>query len=164
MAFEPGDRVVLPPYGIGVISGTCQRPVGDATHAYYELQFAHTASRAYVPVAAPQSAGLRAALIESDLPELLSRLQHSNLNLPKQWAARQRMVAEIIASGRPLDLAVLACELRRWNMERGLPDLDRQAFRQAIKLLEQEVSGLTDHNAQAIQHFLERAWNENPHN
>lgn len=164
MAFEPGDRVVLPPYGVGVVSGTCQRPLGDATHVYYELQFTHTASRAYVPVAAPQSAGLRAALTESDLPELLTRLQDSSLDLPKQWAARQRVVTEIIASGRPLELAVLTCELRRWNIERGLPDLDRQAFRQAIKLLEQEVSGLTSHNAQAIQHFLDRAWNENPHN
>ncbi|CAM4067018.1 CarD family transcriptional regulator [Deinococcus frigens] len=164
MAFEPGDRVVLPPYGIDVISGTCQRPVGQQTHAYYELQFAHTASRAYVPVAAPQNAGMRAALTESDLPELLAQLQDSSLDLPRQWAARQRLVTEIIASGRPLELAVLTCELRRWNIKRGLPDLDRQAFRRAIKLLEQEVGGLTDQNARAVQHFLDRAWNENPHN
>lgn len=163
MTFEPGDRVVLPPYGIGTISRTCHRPVGETTHAYYELQFAHTASRAYVPVAAPQSAGMRAALTEHDLPELLNQLQDSHLDLPRQWAARQRLVTEILASGKPLELAVLTCELRRWNVERGLPDLDRQAFRQAIKLLEQEISDLEDHNAQAVHRLLERAWSENPH-
>ncbi|GGO24378.1 CarD family transcriptional regulator [Deinococcus humi] len=162
--FAPGDRVVLPPYGLGMIRGTCQRPVGEATHEYYEIQFSHTASRAYVPVAAPQSAGMRAALTENDLPELLARLQDSTLDLPHQWAARQRLVTEMLASGNPLELAVLTCKLRHWNVERGLPDLDRQAFRRAIKLLEQEVSGLADHNAVQVQRFLERAWNENPHN
>ena len=164
MAFDAGDRVVLPPYGIGVVHGTCQRPIGEETHAYYELEFTHTASRAYVPVAAPQDAGMRAALTEDDLPELLVQLQGSTLDLPRQWAARQRLVSEIIASGKPLELAVLTCELRRWNVERGLPDLDRQAFRRAIKLLEQEVSGLADQNARAVRQLLDRAWNETPQN
>ena len=161
--YATGDRVVLPPYGLGVISGTCQRPVGTVTHDYYELQFTHTASRAYVPVAAPHSAGMRPALTERDLPELLSQLQNSSLNLPHQWAARQRLVAEILAAGQPLELAVLTCELRRWNTERGLPDLDRQAFRRAIKLLEQEVSGLEDLNARKVQQLLDCAWHEHPH-
>ncbi|GGL93852.1 transcriptional regulator [Deinococcus aerolatus] len=163
MVYVTGDRVVLPPYGLGVISGTCQRPVGTVTHDYYELQFTHTASRAYVPVAAPHSAGMRPALTERDLPELLSQLQNSSLTLPHQWAARQRLVAEILAGGQPLELAVLTCELRRWNTERGLPDLDRQAFRRAIRLLEQEVSGLEDHNARKVQQLLDLAWHENPH-
>lgn len=162
VAFTQGDRVVLPPYGLGVISGTCRRPVGENSYEYYEIQFAHTASRAYVPVAAPQSAGMRAALTENDLPELLAQLQGSTLKLPPQWAARQRLVAEILAGSNPLELAVLTCELRRWNTERGLPDLDRQAFRRAIKLLEQEVSGLENDDAQMVQQFLERAWHETP--
>ncbi|MFC6666254.1 hypothetical protein ACFP9V_13485 [Deinococcus radiopugnans] len=113
-------------------------------------------------MAAPQSAGMRAALTENDLPELLAQLQGSTLKLPPQWAARQRLVAEILAGGNPLELAVLTCELRRWNTERGLPDLDRQAFRRAIKLLEQEVSGLENDDAQMVQQFLERAWHETP--
>lgn len=160
--YAHGDRVVLPPYGLGVISGTCERPVGEQTHTYYELQFTHTASRAYVPVAAPHSAGMRPALCEGDMPELLAHLQDSTLDLPPQWAARQRVVAEILAGGQPLELAVLTCELRRWNTGRGLPDLDRQAFRRAIKLLEQEVSGLEDHNARMVQQLLDVAWHEQP--
>jgi CarD family transcriptional regulator len=162
MAFEIGERVVLPPYGLGVVSGTCQRPLDGENQTYYELCFSHTASRAYVPVAAPEGAGMRAALTEDELPELLAQLQTSTLDLPRQWAARQRLVAEIIAGGNPFELAVLTCELRRWNIERGLPDLDRQALRRAIKLLEQEVSGLNDHNAQHVKQLLDRIWHEAP--
>ncbi|WP_412026973.1 CarD family transcriptional regulator [Deinococcus yunweiensis] len=161
-AFQPGDRVVLPPYGIGVVQGTCQRPVGGHDQAYYQVTFANTSSRAYVPVAAPEGAGLRAALTAGDMPALLASLSSSTLNLPRQWAARHRRVAEILASGDPFELAVLTCELRRWNVQRGLPDLDRQALRRAIRLLEQEVSGLQDGEAERVQQLLVTAWNESP--
>lgn len=162
-SFQPGDRVVLPPYGIGVVCGTCQRPVAGESHAYYQIEFPNTASRAFVPVDAPQVAGMRAALTTADMPHLLKRLQISQeLNLPRQWAARHRRVTEILVGADPYELATLTCELRRWNIERGLPDLDRQAFRRAIRLLEQEVRGLEDQCAQDVQQLLDHAWNETP--
>ncbi|THF86014.1 CarD family transcriptional regulator [Deinococcus sp. KSM4-11] len=161
-AFQPGDRVVLPPYGIGVVQGTCQRPVGGQEQAYYQVAFANTSSRAYVPVAAPAGTGLRAALTAGDMPALLASLHSSTLNLPRQWAARHRRVADILASGDPFELAILTCELRRWNVQRGLPDLDRQALRRAIRLLEQEVSGLEDTEAAQVQALLVTAWHEAP--
>ncbi|SMB88724.1 CarD family transcriptional regulator [Deinococcus hopiensis] len=160
-SFLPGDRVVLPPYGVGVVCGTCQRPISGETQAYYQVEFANTSSRAFVPVQSPQGAGLRAALTTADMPNLLDCLQNSGaLNLPRQWSARHRRVAEILAAADPYELATLTCELRRWNVQRGLPDLDRQAFRQAIRLLEQEVSGLEDECALNVQQFLGHAWNE----
>ncbi|MEF2279787.1 CarD family transcriptional regulator [Deinococcus sp. YIM 134068] len=163
-AFRIGDRVVLPPYGIGVVSGTCQRPVTGETHAYYQVEFPNTSSRAYVPVNAPLGTGLRAALTLQDMPTLLRRLRTSTeLNLPRQWAARHRRVTEILVSGDPYELATLTCELRRWNNERGLPDLDRQAFRRAIRLLEQEVRGLEEDPCTLdVRQFLDHAWNETP--
>ena len=160
-SFQTGDRVVLPPYGVGVVCGTCQRPIAGETQAYYQVEFPNTSSRAFVPVSAPQGAGLRAALTDADMPDLLHRLQNSrDLNLPRQWSARHRRVSEILAAADPYELATLTCELRRWNVQRGLPDLDRQAFRQAIRLLEQEVRGLNNEHAQNVQQFLGHAWNE----
>ncbi|EYB69503.1 CarD family transcriptional regulator [Deinococcus phoenicis] len=127
------------------------------------MDFPNTASRAFVPVSAPQGTGMRAALTTADMPNLLRRLQISReLNLPRQWAARHRRVTEILVGGDPYELATLTCELRRWNNERGLPDLDRQAFRRAIRLLEQEVRGLEDQYAQDVQRLLDHAWNETP--
>ena len=160
--FQPGDRVVLPPYGLGTVQCTCQRPVGGESQTYYQVEFANTSSRAFVPVAAPDGTGMRAALTARDMPALLASLKTSKLNLPRQWAARHRRVAEILAGGDPFELAILTCELRRWNVQRGLPDLDRQALRRAIRLLEQEVSGLNDRAAEHIQQLLSAAWNESP--
>ncbi|PYE51101.1 CarD family transcriptional regulator [Deinococcus yavapaiensis KR-236] len=160
--YSLGDRVVLPPYGVGVVSGISKRRVADDTLAYYQVDFPNSTSRAFVPVIAPDGTGMRPALTSADMPELLARLRGGRLNLPRQWAARHRKVTEILVSGDPFELASLAAELRRWNIERGLPDLDRQAYRRALKLLEQEVRELIDGEAQHVRALIDSAWCETP--
>ncbi|GGK31076.1 transcriptional regulator [Deinococcus malanensis] len=162
-AFQIGDRVVLSPYGIGVVCGTCERPVAGQAHTYYEVKFPATVSRAYVPVADPASTGIRRALGDQDLHDLMNHLQNGELELPRQWSARHRLVNDILAGGKPYELAALTCQLRRWNVQRGLPDLDRQAFRRAIRLLEQEVSDLRNQLARQVEDYLQEVWNEQPH-
>ena len=157
MAFQPGDRVVLPPYGIGVICGTCARPIGSETHTYYQIEFQHTSSRAFVPVDSHTLTGMRPALTPGDLPRLLSALQQGEVELPRQWAVRHQRVTAILASGEPYEVAAMLGQFHRWNVKRALPDLDRQAFRKAIKLLIQEIDTLTGKTAQTIHLFLERA-------
>lgn len=156
-AFQPGDRVVLPPYGIGVICGTCARPRGPETHTYYQIEFQHTSSRAFVPVESPTLTGMRPALTQCDLPRLFSALQNGEVDLPRHWSVRHQRVTVILASGQPDELAAMIGQFHRWNVKRALPDLDRQAFRKAIKLLMQEIDTLTGKTAQTIGLFLERA-------
>lgn len=60
--YKHGDQVVLPPYGVGVVAGTTVRTVAGTDHHYYEVEFPNGTSKAFVPVAAPQAAGLRPAL------------------------------------------------------------------------------------------------------
>ncbi|CAA9581145.1 MAG: CarD-like transcriptional regulator [uncultured Truepera sp.] len=84
---------------------------------------------------------------------VLERLNNGRVNLPKQWAARHRRVTEILSSGDPYQIATLGSELRRWDLERGLPDLDRQAYRRALRLLAGEISavlGISSKEARAM--------------
>jgi CarD family transcriptional regulator len=143
-AFKNGDQVVLPPYGVGVVAGTTTKTVAGNDLQYYQVDFPNGTSRAYVPVEAPQQAGLRAALTEEEVHSVLERLANGRINLPKQWAARHRRVTDILTSGDPYQIATLASELRRWDLERGLPDLDRQAYRRALRLLAGEISAVLD--------------------
>lgn len=143
-AFKNGDQVVLPPYGVGIVAGTTTKTVAGTDLQYYQVEFPNGTSRAYVPVEAPQQAGLRAALTEEEVHSVLERLANGRINLPKQWAARHRRVTDILTSGDPYQIATLASELRRWDLERGLPDLDRQAYRRALRLLAGEISAVLD--------------------
>ena len=140
--FKSGDQVVLPPYGVGIVSGTTVKTIAGSDHNYYQVDFPNGTSRAFVPVNAPQEAGLRPALTKDEVQAVLERLQHGRITLPKQWAARHRKVTDILTSGDPYQIATLASELRRWDLERGLPDLDRQAYRRALRLLAGEVSAV----------------------
>lgn len=140
--FNNGDQVVLPPYGVGIVAGTTTKTVAGSDFEYYQVEFPNGTSRAFVPVTAPQQAGLRAALTDEEVQSVLERLANGRINLPKQWAARHRRVTDILTSGDPYQIATLGSELRRWDLERGLPDLDRQAYRRALKLLAGEISAV----------------------
>ncbi|MDE0099888.1 MAG: CarD family transcriptional regulator [Truepera sp.] len=157
-SFKSGDQVVLPPYGVGVVSGTTTKTVAGTDHQYYQVDFPNGTSRAFVPVKAPQEAGLRPALTRDEVQSVLERLQNGRITLPKQWAARHRKVTDILTSGDPYQIATLASELRRWDLERGLPDLDRQAYRRALRLLAGEfgaVMGLNTAEARALMDITE---------
>lgn len=156
-AFQTGDRVVLPPYGVGRIRGTCQRSVAGETHAYYQVEFSTTTSLAYVPVLAPQTTGIRTALAAVDMPVLLHALQTGSLNLPHQWSARHRYISDLMSSGNAYDLAILIGELHARNQRRPLPDLDRQAFRRSIRLLQQELDGLGGAQVAEVMDWLTAA-------
>jgi CarD family transcriptional regulator len=154
-SFKNGDQVVLPPYGVGIVSGTTTKTVAGADHKYYEVQFPNGTSRAYVPVNAPLEAGLRPALTGEEVQAVLERLAHGRITLPKQWAARHRKVTDILTSGDPYQIATLASELRRWDLERGLPDLDRQAYRRALRLLAGEISAVLDISPQDARQMMD---------
>lgn len=154
-SFKSGDQVVLPPYGVGIVAGTTVKTIAGNDQQYYEVDFPNGTSRAYVPVHAPQEAGLRPALTEDEVHSVLERLTNGRINLPKQWAARHRRVTDILTSGDPYQIATLASELRRWDLERGLPDLDRQAYRRALRLLAGEISAVLDIEAAEARAMME---------
>ncbi len=158
--YRPGDKVVLPPYGVGVVAGIAQRTVAGVGRAYYQVEFPGSRSKAFVPVESPQQVGLRPALTRDEVPQILEHLKHGQLPLPKQWAARHRRVTEILSEGNPHRIAILAGQLRRWDAERGLPDLDRQAFRRAINLLAQEVAQALEVTVSETRVIFEEAWGE----
>ena len=158
--FRPGDKVVLPPYGVGVVAGIAQRSVSGVSRAYYQVDFAGSRSKAYVPVEAPHSVGLRKALAPEEVPVILDLLKNGRMPLPKQWAARHRKTSEILAEGNPYRIAQMAGQLRAWEVERGLPDLDRQALRRAIHLLAEEVAQSLEITVQEAKRLFEEAWGE----
>ena len=150
--FRPGDKVVLPPYGVGVVAGIAQRSVSGVSRAYYQVDFPGSRSKAYVPVEAPHSVGLRKALAPEEVPVILDLLKNGRMPLPKQWAARHRKTSEILAEGNPYRIAQMAGQLRAWEVERGL--------RRAIHLLAGEVAQSLEITVQEAKRLFEEAWGE----
>lgn len=158
--YRPGDKVVLPPYGVGVVAGIAQRSVAGSDKSYYQVDFPGTRSKAYVPIEAPQTTRLRRALSPDQVNEILGLLHEGRLPLPRQWAARHRKATEILAEGDPFRIATLAGQLRAWELEKGLPDLDRQALRRAMHLLAEEISQVMEMNLEEARKLFEETVGE----
>jgi len=158
--YRPGDKVVLPPYGVGVVAGIAQRSIAGSDKSYYQVDFPGTRSKAYVPVEAPQTTRLRRALSPDQVGEILALLQEGRLPLPRQWAARHRKTTEILADGDPFRIATLAGQLRAWELEKGLPDLDRQALRRAMHLLAEEISQVLEITFEEARKLFEESVGE----
>lgn len=160
--YNTGDRVVLQPYGVGVVCGIATQGFSSGAGSYYQVEFPNSNSKAYVPVGTPVGTAMRPALTLLELPELRYRLLESCCELPRQWSARARRVGELIGGGDPFEIATLACELRRWHLEKGLADLDRQAYRRCLKLLLSEVRQLEGggNTLEVVSEWLESAWAE----
>ncbi len=158
--YRPGDKVVLPPYGVGVVAGIAQRSVAGSDKSYYQVDFPGTRSKAYVPVEAPQTTRLRRALSPDQVNEILALLQEGRLPPPRQWAVRHPKTTEILADGDPFRIATLAGQLRAWEQEKGLPDLDRQALRRAMHLLAEEISQVLEITLDEARKLFEEAVGE----
>ncbi len=153
--YKAGDKVVLPPYGVGIVAGVSQRSVAGTDRDYYQVDFPGTRSKAFVPVESNPTTRLRRALTDQQIPEILGLLREGRLPLPKQWAARHRKTTEVLANGDPFSIATLAGQLRAWENEKGLPDLDRQALRRAMHLLSEEVSQVLEVSTDDAKNLLE---------
>ncbi len=151
---------MLPPYGVGVVAGIAQRSVAGSDKSYYQVDFPGTRSKAYVPVEAPQTTRLRRALSPDQVNEILALLREGRLPLPRQCAARHRKTTEILADGDPFRIATLAGQLRAWELEKGLPDLDRQALRRAMHLLAEEISQVMEMNLEEARKLFEETVGE----
>ncbi|MDX2007138.1 MAG: CarD family transcriptional regulator [Meiothermus sp.] len=158
--YRPGDKVVLPPYGVGVVAGIAQRSIAGSDKSFYQVDFPGTRSKAYVPVETPQNTRLRRALSPNQVQEILGLLRDGRLPLPRQWAARHRKTTEILADGDPFRIATLAGQLRAWELEKGLPDLDRQALRRAMQLLAEEISQVMDMGLEDARKLFEESVGE----
>jgi CarD family transcriptional regulator len=99
-------------------------------------------------------------LSPDQVSEILALLRDGRLPLPRQWAARHRKTTEILAEGDPFRIATLAGQLRAWELEKGLPDLDRQALRRALHLLAEEISQVLEISPEEARKMFEEAVGE----
>ena len=92
------------------------------------------------------------------LGDRIGVLRDGRMVLPKQWAARHRRVTEILTEGDLYKIAILTGQLRAWEVERGLPDLDRQAFRKAVNLLADEIAQALGREVDSVREMLDELW------
>ncbi len=139
--FAPGDAVVYPRHGAGVVRALSEHAVGGQARQYYEVELNVGAMQLLVPVARAAALGLRRALTAADLPALYAALEEADLALPEGFQARYRREQAALEGGDVYELARLCTTLTRRQVRRGLAGSEFTLLDQAKGAVADELAG-----------------------
>lgn len=139
--FVPGDAVVYPRHGVGVMRGLCERTVGGQSRRYYEIELNEGAMQMLVPVGQAAALGLRRALTAGDLPEVYAALDGPDLALPEGFQPRYRREQALLDGGDPHEVARLCATLARRHLLRGLAGSEFALLERAKQTVADELAG-----------------------
>ncbi|MFC2030661.1 CarD family transcriptional regulator [Chloroflexota bacterium] len=140
MQFSVGDKVVHPGHGPGSIAGIESRELMDGPKRYYVIDIPGQGLRVHVPVGKADEAGVRLAISQSRLPQVLSMLRGKPHLLPKDFRERQERILGQLKTGRVMQLAKVVRDLT-WHRERAhLTRTDSGHLKQGRDLLAAEMA------------------------
>ena len=140
LTLAPGDPVVYPKHGAGVVRGVTERTALGHTQPYYDIELRASGMQVLVPVGRARDLGLRRVTPEQDIPALLSALAAPDLDLPAGFPPRIRAEQAVLESADILEIARLVGTLARRHVLRGLADSEHQLMRQAKHAVTTEVA------------------------
>ena len=138
--FAPGDAVVYPRHGAGVVRGLTERAVSGQARHYYDIELSGGAMHVLVPVDQAAALGLRQALTAADLPALYTALAGPDLSLPEGFQPRYRREQSALEGGDVHELARLCATLARRQLLRGLSVSETEVLRRAKEAVAAELA------------------------
>jgi len=140
MSFLVGDKVVHPHHGPGWIAGIEHRELLDGTKRYYVIEIPGQGLTVHIPVGKADKVGLRPAMSQSRLPQVLRMLRGRPRPLPEDFRERQEQVGAKLSTGRVMQLARVVRDLT-WHRERAhLTRTDYDRLRQGSDRLAAEMA------------------------
>lgn len=136
-----GETVVHLSHGIGIVASIETRDfAGGNSQAFYILEIDDNGApkRVFVPV---ESAGQRVRKVmgRETLARVRAILQGPPRETGQTWNRRYREYMEQIASGDPLKLAEVVCDLNHLNREKDLSFGERKMLDHAATQLDKEM-------------------------
>jgi CarD family transcriptional regulator len=151
-----GRKVFYPGCGACFIASVAAQSVGDTVTLFYHLIVLDNTGEVFVPVEKARALGLRALLTRAMIPELLERLQRSEI-ANADWRQRARETQRLLASGSAFDLAELVTSLEALSRTHDLSVNERRALLRARALLIGEVSEVMGETQSAAEERIDRS-------
>jgi CarD family transcriptional regulator len=140
MQFSVGDKVVHPRYGPGAIASIERKELMDGPKHYYVIEMAGPRLTVQIPVSRADEVGLRLAMTQSRLPQVLIILQRRPHLLPKDYKQRQARIGDQLRTGRASQLARAVRDLTWHRKLAYLTKTDTDNLRQGSDLLAAEMA------------------------
>jgi CarD family transcriptional regulator len=140
MEFSVGDKVVHLHHGPGRIAGVERRELLDGTKQYYVIEIPDRALIVHVPVHKADEAGVRPAMPQSKLLQVLRTLRGRPRRLPQNYRERQEEIWDRLKTRRVMQLAKVVRDLT-WHGQRAPPTRkDSDYLKEGQQLLAAEMA------------------------
>jgi CarD family transcriptional regulator len=151
--------VVHPSHGVGRVARLEQRAAGGSAEAlFYVLEIADSSLKVMVSVTAADAVGLRDVMSPAEAEGVLLELARPEVAVDVQpWAKRQRVYAEMMKTGAPLEVARVLRDMLRLRADKDLSFGERRLLDQAKARLAHELARTLGRRVDELMADLERA-------
>lgn len=151
MAFEVGQKCVVPQLGVGIVRSIEDISFEEATYRVYNVKILENGMDYSCPVDRAEANGLRHLIPEDAIERVYDVLKDRGKPADKQtWNRRYREYLAKIQTGDPMEVAAVLRDLSLLKSEKTLSFGERRMYDKAHGLIVQEISAARDTDEDAV--------------
>ncbi len=137
--FQPGDKIVHPMHGAGVVDSIVSKKVNGVTRDYYILKLPVGGMVVMIPTATSQAIGVRAVVDATQADKVIAAIPGMEVDMTPGWNQRYRENMVRLKSGDLMEVAAVVKGLSRRDEARGLSTGERKMLHTARQILLSEL-------------------------
>ncbi len=137
--FQPGDKIVHPMHGAGVVDSIVSKKVNGVTRDYYILKLPVGGMVVMIPTATSQTIGVRAVVDAKEADKVIAAIPGMEVDMTPGWNQRYRENMVRLKSGDLMEVAAVVKGLSRRDEARGLSTGERKMLHTARQILLSEL-------------------------
>lgn len=152
MAFEVGDKCVVPALGVGIVREVKVMKLDDKDYRVYEIKILDNGLTYTCPVDQADANGIRDIIPQAAVDRVYEILRDRDTPTDKQtWNRRYREYMSKIKTGDPLEVAAVLRDLALLKADKTLSFGERKMYDQAHGLIVQELAVAKDVDEEVIK-------------
>ncbi len=154
-AFQLGEKVIYPQFGLGTIAEVTEKQVNGTSLSFYRLEFPVKQMEILVPVQRARENGLRKVMSNGEVDDLIHCISSSGqVSKPQQWHRWRKKTLAQLKTGDPLEIGKIYCYLQSLEQKKGLSYTERKILLQVERLLISEVAVARQVSEQEAQKLI----------
>ncbi len=137
--FQPGDKIVHPMHGAGVVDSIVSKKVNGVTRDYYVLKLPVGGMVVMIPTTSSQEIGVRPVVDAKEADAVIAAIPGIQVDMTPGWNQRYRENAVRLKSGDLIEVATVVKGLSRRDETRGLSTGERKMLHTARQILLSEL-------------------------
>ncbi len=157
MAFEVGEKCVVPQLGVGIVRGVDDLDFEGDVYRVYQIKILENGLNYTCPVDQADANGLRPLVPQEAIDRVYDVLRDRGKPADKQtWNRRYREYMAKIQTGDPMEVAAVLRDLSLLRSEKTLSFGERRMYDKAHGLIVQELSAARDVDEEVITKEIDK--------